>query len=221
MPKVKCYCVICGNFIGEFYPSHIRRTCSDECYIELRRRNAVGTNNPNYKHGKYLENSHGLDKCPSCGRKKLISSEYCKKCRMSLYNPFKGGTHSKESLKKISEASKKMWKKRRKEIEGRKSKTSQGYIRVLNYSHPNADDYNHIFEHVLVMSEHLGRPIKPEERIHHINGIKTDNRISNLYLCENSSEHKKIHSSLEDSLPWLLENKIIIFEEGKYKKGVI
>ena len=70
---------------------------------------------------------------------------------------------------------------------GGRRKRKDGYIIMLRKHHKYGPM---IFEHRYVMELMLGRYLEPHEVVHHINGIKTDNRIENLMLFENHSKHK-------------------------------
>ena len=80
---------------------------------------------------------------------------------------------------------------------GGKTIHQAGYILVkAPKDHPFRDKHGYIREHRLVMEKVLGRYLLPQEDIHHFNGIKIDNRIENLKVFSNRSEHLKIEHGL-------------------------
>ena len=65
----------------------------------------------------------------------------------------------------------------------------EGYVLVPGDKHKNAHKNGYILEHRLVMEKCIGRYLTRKEVVHHINGIKDDNRIENLMLFKSSAEH--------------------------------
>lgn len=69
-----------------------------------------------------------------------------------------------------------------------------GYARVF-VGHKNGHT-EYQLEHRIVMEKHIGRKLKYEERIHHIDGNKKNNDISNLVLFSSPTEHGRYHACL-------------------------
>lgn len=78
----------------------------------------------------------------------------------------------------------------------RRYKTTQGYV-ILTFQRNHKTKT--IMEHRHIMQLHLGRELLPEENVHHINGVRDDNRIENLELWNTS---QPAGQRVEDKLAW-------------------
>ena len=59
--------------------------------------------------------------------------------------------------------------------------------------HPRADPRGYVPEHILLAEAALGRYLPLDSEVHHINEVKTDNRNSNLVICQDRSYHSLLH----------------------------
>ena len=73
----------------------------------------------------------------------------------------------------------------------------RNYIRV--YNHPNSHKSGYILNSRYVVEQSIGRYLKPEEHIHHINFVKDDDRLENLFIFPTESEHTRYHQLLKVS----------------------
>ena len=99
--------------------------------------------------------------------------------RKSPSTEFKKGMFSRENHR--------AWK-------GGRRENVMGYVVVNSPGHPRAYR-NEVYEHIIVAEKKIGRFLEEGEVVHHINGIKNDNRSENLIVFKNNAEHMKAHRS--------------------------
>ena len=123
-----------------------------------------------------LKISKGLKRAYKEGRRKTFVSE---ETRRKISRSLTGKKHSKETIekrnKKISGKNNYNWK-------GGKSKNLAGYI-VVNRTKE--------YEHRIIVEKYLKRKLTSDEQVHHLNGIKDDNRINNLVVVDKKDHARK------------------------------
>lgn len=73
---------------------------------------------------------------------------------------------------------------------------AQGYVFLQRPDHPKAGKNGYVREHVLIMSDHIGRPIATNEIVHHRDGVRDHNWIENLELMTRSAHHSLHHKGV-------------------------
>lgn len=107
--------------------------------------------------------------------------------KLKLSIALTGRKMSKETVEKMAEA-------HRLKGAGHTKKRHDGYVQVYYPKHHRSNKSGYVMEHILIMEEHIGRHLNPDEVVHHINFVRNDNRIENLKIMT-KTEHMSFHSS--------------------------
>ena len=175
----------CQNCSKTFFDSHpLRKYCSRSCSSKLS-----GEESRAWRGGLIKK------RCEICNNKfeakqnkvKSGNGKYCS--RACYYKSHKGFIPENKGKKCPNTTGSKngSWK-------GGRRKTKDGYIYIYCPSHPFKADGKYVLEHRLVVEKHIGRYLRPEEVVHHINSKRSDNRIKNLMVFKSGKEHRKWHA---------------------------
>lgn len=71
----------------------------------------------------------------------------------------------------------------------------RGYPMLYLPNHHRAKGNGYVFEHIAIAEQELGRELRDNEVVHHIDGDKTNNHPSNLEVFADNTEHVREHWS--------------------------
>jgi hypothetical protein len=81
---------------------------------------------------------------------------------------------------------------------------NDGYVLLYRPDHPRAGSTGYVFEHVLVAEQSYGEPIPRGLHVHHLNGIRDDNRLANLVVVEpKDHERNTVRRKLQERVRFL------------------
>jgi hypothetical protein len=71
-----------------------------------------------------------------------------------------------------------------------------------------------VYQHRDVVEKHIGRALKSDEIVHHINFDKDDNSLANLHVFGGRAAHRTAHMSFENVVPILMQKGILTFDRS-------
>ncbi len=159
----------------------------------------------NYVQGQEKRNFSGETQCQPCTARSYGKRNKGNKCpSVSAANKQRRGEHHPS------------WK-------GGRYLAHDGYVMVSVRSGRNDKSgwNNYRKEHLVVVEQHIGRGLEAGEVVHHIDGKKTNNAFSNLWLTD-SQGHREAHASLQQLGYEAIRAGLITFDRdtGEYVANV-
>jgi hypothetical protein len=191
VPHVEFDCESCGKHVRKFIvPAILKirtpRFCDAKCSGLGRR----GENHPAYKHGKHI--GRVVKNRPAMKPNVSFVCQVCGKHVEKYVIPSNQSSCTFQYCDRTCAGKGRMGERHPSWKEGRHV-DKDGYIYVLCPQHPHANSKGYVPEHRLMMEEHIGRYLTPEEVVHHEDDDPGNNAIDNLRLFANQAEHKRYH----------------------------
>ncbi|MCX6577801.1 MAG: HNH endonuclease [Candidatus Aminicenantes bacterium] len=123
----------------------------------------------------------------------VIANECGVHATVICYHMKKNGLERRPRVDAVRERMAGMCREKNNAWKGGKMLTVSGYVLIRTQKHPHANAKGYVREHRLIAEQMLSRYLRPEEDVHHINGIKTDNRSENLKIFKNRAAHTAFH----------------------------
>jgi len=192
---IKCICKICKKkFHIKPYRRNVAKFCSYKCYWKSLQ-DKIGKQSNQWKGGKVKRICQSCQKefwiYPSNLKKggKFCSNKCHSKSRIGIIPPY---SFPKGHIPWMKGRKNPRWiGKNNPRWNGGRSNWGK-YIFIYHPKH-SFNNHGYVAQHRLVMEKHLGRYLTKKEVVHHINGNTSDNRLKNLKLFPNQSEHMKFH----------------------------
>ena len=158
-----------------------------------------------------------VTRSPGMFRKQTFCSQ---KCSQSWRKGKTGWWATPERIEFFRECTKALWRDRREHMLASRPRGSShanwkggryerlGYVFVLEPQHPRANESGYVREHILVVEAAIERQLTWDEVIHHINGVRNDNRPENLYLFPSHNEHTRYHCHWGRTIPAITRSNL-------------
>ena len=105
--------------------------------------------------------------CPLCGKPMSYNSNTCRLCYLKIMTERNLAVGRKQTIQ-----------------------TDRGYKLIYAPLYPSARKDGYMCYHRWIVEQHIERQLMPNEQVHHLNGIRNDNRIENLVIVNKHSHER-------------------------------